>query len=190
MSATLSHSAAPNGLGTITPYLTCAGAAEAIAFYKKAFGASEAMRLGGPDGKIMHACLAIYGSHIFLSDEFPDFGNLSPKSLNGTPVSIHIFVDDADAPRSAPIGGDREDLLGRVGAEGRVLGRDEARVVRAHGADAVFGVSGDRGDDRRVENGLPAGVRAVRRGVARARVLPRSELPGPYRRAGVPCARR
>ena len=97
MSATLSHSAAPNGLGTITPYLTCARAAEAIAFYKKAFGASEVMRLGGPDGKIMHACLAIYGSHIFLSDEFPDFGNLSPKSLNGTSVSIHIFVDDADA---------------------------------------------------------------------------------------------
>ena len=97
MPATTSQSAAPHGLATITPYLTCKGAGEAIEFYRKAFGASEVMRLDGPDGKIMHACLALYGSHIFLSDEFPDFGNVSPKSLNGTPVSIHIFVDDADA---------------------------------------------------------------------------------------------
>ncbi len=97
MSAITSQSAAPHGFATITPYLTCKGAAEAIEFYKEAFGASEVMRLDGPGGKIMHACLAIYGSHIFLSDEFPDFGNLSPKSLNGTSVSIHVFVDDADA---------------------------------------------------------------------------------------------
>ena len=90
-------SAAPHGFATVTPYLTCAGAGEAIEFYRKAFGASEVMRLERPGGKIMHACLAIYGLHIFLSDEFPDFGNLSPKSLNGTSVSIHIFVDDADA---------------------------------------------------------------------------------------------
>lgn len=97
MSASQSRTTAPNGLATITPYLTCAGAEAAIEFYKKAFDASEVMRLAGPEGKIMHACLAIYGSHIFLSDEFPDFGNVSPKALNGTPVSIHIFVDDADA---------------------------------------------------------------------------------------------
>ena len=92
-----SPSTAPHGLNTITPYLTCADAGEAIAFYKKAFGASEVMRLAGPGGKIMHACLGIYGSHVFLSDEFPDFGNVSPKTLNGTTVSIHIFVEDADA---------------------------------------------------------------------------------------------
>lgn len=97
MTVTTSQSAAPHGLATVTPYLTCKGAGEAVEFYKKAFGATEVMRLGGPDGKIMHACLAVYGSHIFLSDEFPDFGNLSPKSLNGTSVSIHVFVDDADA---------------------------------------------------------------------------------------------
>ena len=97
MSATASRSAAPNGMSAVTPYLTCADASAAIDFYKKAFSASEVMRLDGQGGKIMHACLAIHGSHIFLSDEFPDFGNLSPKSLNGTPVSIHVFVDDADA---------------------------------------------------------------------------------------------
>ncbi len=92
-----STSAAPNGLNSITPYLTCSSAGEAIAFYKRAFDASEVMRLDGPDGKIMHACLGIYGSHVFVSDEFPEFGNRSPKTLNGSPVSIHVFVENADA---------------------------------------------------------------------------------------------
>lgn len=93
----MTTSPAPHGLNTITAYLTCAGADDAIDFYKAAFGAEEVMRLPGPQGKLMHACLALFGSHIFLSDEFPDFGNVSPKRLNGTPVSIHVFVADADA---------------------------------------------------------------------------------------------
>jgi uncharacterized glyoxalase superfamily protein PhnB len=81
---------------TVTPHLVCAGAAEAIAFYKKAFGAEEMMRLPGKDGKLMHAAVQIRGAMIMLVDEMPEWGALSPKSLKGTPVTIHLYVDDVD----------------------------------------------------------------------------------------------
>jgi PhnB protein len=84
-------------LQPVTPHLVCAGAAEAIAFYKKAFGAVETMRLPGKDGKLMHAAIQIGKGTIMLVDEMPEWGALSPKSLNGTPVTIHLFVDDVDA---------------------------------------------------------------------------------------------
>jgi PhnB protein len=87
----------PHGIRTVTPHLTCAGAADAIEFYKKAFGAEEMMRLPGPDGKLMHACIRIGDSAVMLVDEFPAYGVLGPKSTNGTPVVIHLFVDDVDA---------------------------------------------------------------------------------------------
>jgi PhnB protein len=86
-----------NGFHTVTPYLTCAGAADAIEFYKKAFGAEEMIRVPGSDGKIMHACIMIGDSPVMLGDEFPGQGVLGPKSTGGTPVTIHLFVDDADA---------------------------------------------------------------------------------------------
>jgi PhnB protein len=81
---------------TVTPHLVCAGAAEAIEFYKKAFGAEEMMRLPGKDGKLMHAAVQIRGAMIMLVDEMPEWGALSPKSLKGTPVTIHLYVDDVD----------------------------------------------------------------------------------------------
>lgn len=81
---------------TVIPHLVCAGAAEAIAFYKKAFGAEEMMRLPGKDGKLMHAAVEIRGARIMLVDEMPEWGALSPKSLKGTPVTIHLYVDDVD----------------------------------------------------------------------------------------------
>jgi len=84
------------GVHPVTPHLVCAGAADAIAFYKKAFGATEMMVLPGPDGRIMHACLSINGSSVMLVDEFPGMGNFSPKALKGTPVTIHLMVDDVD----------------------------------------------------------------------------------------------
>ena len=87
----------PRGMHTVTPHLVCADAAGAIEFYKKAFGAEELGRLPGPDGKIMHASLRMFGSTIMLNDEFPDWGALSPQSLSGSPVTIHLYVDDADA---------------------------------------------------------------------------------------------
>lgn len=87
----------PDGMHSVTPHLVCAGAADAIAFYKKAFGAEEVMRLPGPDGKLMHAMIRIAGSPVMLADESPDWGILGPKTLKGSPVTIHIFVADVDA---------------------------------------------------------------------------------------------
>ncbi len=82
---------------TITPHLTVSDAASAIEFYKKAFGAEEKYRMATPDKKkIMHAELQIGNSIIFLNDEFPNCGILSPKNLNGSPVTIHLQIDDAD----------------------------------------------------------------------------------------------
>ncbi len=71
--------------------------ADAIAFYKKAFGAEELMRLPDPQGKIMHACIRIGDSAVMLADENPECGGLGPKSLKGSPVTIHLQVEDADA---------------------------------------------------------------------------------------------
>ena len=81
----------------MTPHLVCDGASEAIEFYKKAFGATEEGRMPGPDGRIMHAVLLIGGAPIMLVDEMKEWGALGPKSLNGSPVTIHLYVDDVDA---------------------------------------------------------------------------------------------
>lgn len=87
----------PEGMHTVTPHLVCAGAAAAIEFYKKAFNATEVGRLPGPQGKLMHAMLRIGDSSVMLVDEFPDCGSLGPKSLKGSPVTIHLYVEDVDA---------------------------------------------------------------------------------------------
>ena len=87
----------PDGMHTVTPHLVCAGAAEAIEFYKKAFHAVEEGRLPGPDGRIMHAMIRIEGSAVMLVDEMPEWGALGPRSLNGSPVTIHLYVEDVDA---------------------------------------------------------------------------------------------
>lgn len=87
----------PDGFHTATPHLVCANAAEAIEFYKKAFNAVEIIRLPGPDGKLMHGCIRIGDSFIMLADEFPDYGSLGPKSLKGSPVTMHLYVKDPDA---------------------------------------------------------------------------------------------
>ena len=82
---------------TLTPYICCQDAPRAIEFYKKAFGARETMRLAEPSGKIGHAEVDIGGSILMISDEYPDYGALSPTSIGGTPVKLHLYVDDADA---------------------------------------------------------------------------------------------
>jgi PhnB protein len=87
----------PDDMHTVTPHLVCAGAADAIEFYKKAFNAVEEARLPGPKGRIMHAMIRIEGSAVMLVDEMPEWGALSPKSLKGSPVTIHLYVKDADA---------------------------------------------------------------------------------------------
>lgn len=86
----------PDESQAMSPYLIVKGAQEAIAFYQRAFGAKELFRLAEPSGKIGHAELAIGRSRLILADEYPDFGALSPVTVGGTPVSIHLYVDDVD----------------------------------------------------------------------------------------------
>jgi len=87
----------PDGMHTVTPHLVCAGAADAIEFYKKAFNAKEMARMPGPQGKLIHACLRIGDSPVMLVDEFPEWGALGPKSRGGSSVTIHLQVQDVDA---------------------------------------------------------------------------------------------
>ena len=89
--------AVPDGMHTVTPHLVCAGAADAIEFYKRAFGAVETSRMPGPDGKLMHASVKIGDSTVMLVDEFPQWGAVGPNALKGSPVTIHLQVEDADA---------------------------------------------------------------------------------------------
>ena len=84
------------GPQTATPYLALRGAARAIEFYRQAFGAAELYRLTEPTGKIGHAEIVIGNSVLMLSDEYPDFGALSPQTLGGSPIRIHLTVADAD----------------------------------------------------------------------------------------------
>ena len=86
----------PDDYPRVTPYLIVDGAAAAIDFYTKVFGARERMRMPGPDGKIGHAELEIGNSLIMLADEFPDMGHRGPKTVGGTPVTINIYVEDVD----------------------------------------------------------------------------------------------
>ena len=87
----------PEGMHSLTPHLVCAGAAEAIDFYKRAFNAVEQARLPGADGKLMHAAVKIGDSTLMLVDENPQWGSLGPKALKGSPVTIHLYVPDVDA---------------------------------------------------------------------------------------------
>lgn len=81
----------------ITPYLGVKDAAAAIEFYKKAFGATERMRLDAPGGKIGHAEVAIGNTIVMLADESPEYGNLSPQTLGGSTVRLHMYVENVDA---------------------------------------------------------------------------------------------
>jgi PhnB protein len=87
----------PEGYHSVTPYLCAKGAAQAIEFYKKALSATERMRITQPDGRVGHAEIQIGDSVIMLSDEFPEMGVRSPETLGGSPMSIHLYVEDSDA---------------------------------------------------------------------------------------------
>jgi PhnB protein len=86
----------PEGYHSITPYLFIKGAAAAIEFYKSVFGATERMRMAGPDGRIMHAELKIGDSIVMLGDENPKMGALSPQSIGGSPCMLNVYVADVD----------------------------------------------------------------------------------------------
>jgi PhnB protein len=93
----------PEGYHSVTPYLVVDGAAAAIDFYKKAFGAVEVMRMPAPGGKIGHAEIRIGDSHVMLADEHPEQGHRGPKSIGGTPVGIMIYVEDVDSVFAAAL---------------------------------------------------------------------------------------
>ena len=94
----------PPGFHALTPHLVVKDASNAIEFYKKAFGAKEIRRAPSPDGKsLMHAELQIGDSRLMLVDEFPEMDCRSPKSIGGTPVTIHMFVEDVDAAFSKAV---------------------------------------------------------------------------------------
>jgi PhnB protein len=87
----------PEGYHSVTPYLVVDGAANAIAFYKQAFGAEELVRMDAPGGRVGHAELQIGDSRIMLADEFPQMGAKGPRSFGGTPVNLLLYVNDCDA---------------------------------------------------------------------------------------------
>jgi PhnB protein len=88
--------AIPDGYPRVTPYLYIDGAKAAIDFYTSIFGAEVRMTMPGPDGKIGHAELTLGGSVIMLADEFPEMGARGPKTVGGSPVSLHVYVEDVD----------------------------------------------------------------------------------------------
>ena len=88
--------AIPDGHHSVTPYLSIKGAGEAIEFYKKAFGAAEVMRFPQPDGRVGHAELQIGDSRLMLADEFPEMDFLGPQARGGSPVHLHLYVEDVD----------------------------------------------------------------------------------------------
>ncbi len=93
----MSVSPIPAGYHTATPYLIIKGAAEAIEFYKQAFGAEEVLRMEQPNGKLGHAEIKIGDSHIMMADEVPEMGFRGPETLGGSPVGILLYVKDVDS---------------------------------------------------------------------------------------------
>lgn len=87
----------PTGHHTVAPYLAIKDGVRALEFYKKAFGAVELHKLIVPDGRLGHAEIRLGDSVIMLADEFPEYGGKSPQTLGGSPVSIHLYVEDVDA---------------------------------------------------------------------------------------------
>jgi PhnB protein len=94
----------PDGYHTVTPYLAVDDAAAAIAYYEKAFGAKERVRMDTPDGKVGHAELEIGDSLVMLSDEFPQGSTRSPKALGGTSAGVFMYVEDVDAVVKRAVG--------------------------------------------------------------------------------------
>ena len=95
----------PDGYHNVTAYLIVDGAAKAIDFYKKVFGATEKMRMPGPGGKVGHAELTLGDSMIMLADEHPDMGHRAPHAFGGSAVSLLVYVPDVDATVKTAIAG-------------------------------------------------------------------------------------
>ena len=94
----------PDGYPRVIPYLHVDGAKAAIDFYTRVLGAKERMTMPGPEGKVGHAELSIGDSLIMLADEFPDMGARGPRSVGGSPVTVHVYVEDVDATFDRALG--------------------------------------------------------------------------------------
>jgi PhnB protein len=97
-------SAIPAGAHTVTAYLAVNDAAAAVEFYKRAFGATERMRMAAPDGKIMHAAMRIGDSQVFLADEFPGADTKAPAALGTSSVGLHLYFRDVDRAFARAVG--------------------------------------------------------------------------------------
>ncbi len=95
---------------TVTPVIAIKGAAAALDFYKRAFNATELYRMKMPDGTVMHAEIKIGDSRIMISDEFPDWGVLSPKTVGGAPTTLYIYFEDVDAMTKQAIAAGAKEL--------------------------------------------------------------------------------
>ena len=102
----------PDGYHSVTPYLIVNNGVKALEYYKQAFGATELMRMDGPDGKLGHAEIKIGDSPVMLADENPQWNAKSPTSYGGTPVSLMIYVDDCDAVFKQAIAAGGKELKG------------------------------------------------------------------------------
>ena len=102
----------PEGYPRVTPYLIVDGGAAAIEFYGKVLGATERMRMGGPEGKIGHAEIEVGDSLIMLADEHPEMDAVGPKTVGGTPVTIHVYVEDVDDTFKRAIDAGAKELRG------------------------------------------------------------------------------
>jgi PhnB protein len=102
--------AIPDGYPQVTPYLCIDGAAAAIDFYGKVFGATERMRMGGPGDRIGHAELQLGSGVVMLADEFPDTGQVGPRKIGGTPVTVSVYVEDVDEVFARAIGAGATEL--------------------------------------------------------------------------------
>ena len=95
----------------LNPYLIVANAAKAIDFYVSVFGANELVRLATPDGKVAHAEISVFGAKVMLADEYPDMGYKSPKTLQGSPVSLYALVPDVDAIFAKAVGAGATEVM-------------------------------------------------------------------------------
>ncbi|GMU33305.1 MAG: VOC family protein [Planctomycetia bacterium] len=87
----------PEGFNSVTPHIVVKGAKAAMEFYKKAFGAEEVMCIPAPDGSVMHAEIQLGNSRVMIAEENPQMGCQSPKSLGGSPITVHLYVNDVDS---------------------------------------------------------------------------------------------
>lgn len=124
--------AIPDGYNPLTPYLSVKGAEKAVEFYKKAFNAKEVGRITMPDGTIGHLELELGGTKIWLAEENPQWGNLSPQSLGGSPVTLCLYVEDVDTVFASAISAGAK-VTGNMEVQDRFYGEREGSLTDPFG---------------------------------------------------------